>query len=103
MHAAKEMSKERKELAKGICGENVTSWKRKLINELDNIGEFSATPIQGVRKKKEITDTAWEGERGLDYVPKSQVAEKQNGTVRVAAAKQPYHRNKDHKLELPRA
>jgi hypothetical protein len=56
MQVAKEVTKERNELANGICGEIMTSWKRKLRDENGNEGDLLLTPMQGGSKKREVSD-----------------------------------------------
>lgn len=47
-------TKERKEIASGICGGTVTSWKRKEREDNEVEGNSIQTPGKGARKRREV-------------------------------------------------
>jgi hypothetical protein len=89
MQATKELSGERKELAYGICGAMVISWKRKVRDEPENNGEILSPPIYRGRKKKEISEIAGIEDGDVEPFQKSYEEGNQNGLGMAEAAEQP--------------
>jgi hypothetical protein len=64
MTVAVGLSKERKEIASGLCGKTITRWKRKERGETDNLDNPFSIPTQEARKRREVIDEEREVETG---------------------------------------
>jgi hypothetical protein len=101
MLAATGITKEKMEIAAGICGGIITKWKRKSSDEQEISGEISSPPIHGgwKRKKRFLTRGDQIG-RALHLI--HYVTTKMDwGWRRLVSS--PTDRNDNHKLKLPRA